>query len=169
MSKTAKMSEEVRRALLASGVDPEDEQEEPALEAPAPEPEAEVEPEPALEAVPTESLLSLARENAKLELQVEQLNAKLTGQASTEALACSALRVAVGRLSVAVGGGTVIGLDNASLDVLCGHFNQLNERFEKTFPNKAVARPVSETSAKQSGVDPEMARRINVVQQKRNK
>lgn len=167
MSKTAKMSEEVRRALLASGVDPEDEQEEPALEAPAPEPEPE--PEPALEAVPTESLLSLARENAKLELQVEQLNAKLTGQASTEALACSALRVAVGRLSVAVGGGTVIGLDNASLDVLCGHFNQLNERFEKTFPNKAVARPVSETSAKQSGVDPEMARRINVVQQKRNK
>ena len=165
MSKTAKMSEEVRRALLASGVDPEDEQEEPALEAPAPEPE----PEPALEAVPTESLLSLARENAKLELQVEQLNARLTGQASTEALACNALRVAVGRLSVAVGGGTVIGLDSASLDVLCGHFNQLNERFEKTFPNKAVARPVSETSAKQSGVDPEMARRINVVQQKRNK
>lgn len=165
MSKTAKMSEEVRRALLASGVDPEDEQEEPALEALAPEPE----PEPALEAAPTESLLSLARENAKLELQVEQLNAKLTGLASTEALACSALRVAVGRLSVAVGGGTVIGLDNASLDVLCGHFNQLNERFEKTFPNKAVARPVSETSAKQSGVDPEMARRINVVQQKRNK
>ena len=163
MSKTAKMSEEVRRALLASGVDPEDEQEEPALEAPAPE------PEPALEAVPTESLLSLARENAKLELQVEQLNARLTGQASTEALACSALRVAVGRLSVAVGGGTVIGLDSASLDVLCGHFNQLNERFEKTFPNKAVARPVSETSAKQSGVDPEMARRIKVVQQKRNK
>ena len=76
------------------------------------------------------------------------------------------IRLATSRLS-AVCGGTVIGLENADLGTLCNHFNQLNEKFEKTFPNRAVARPVGKSN-EATGMDPEMSHRLRAVQ-KRNK
>lgn len=174
MSKPAKVSEEVRLALLASGVEVDDSapdaETETALETEVLETEIVPEADPALEAAPAEkesdedpleTLLQLTRDNTRLELKVEQLEARLASQDSTSALACNALRVATGRLAAVMGGSAVLGLDSANLETLCSHFNQLNEAFEKRFPNRAVARatPKAETP----GIDPEMTRRMNAV------
>jgi hypothetical protein len=176
MSKTTKVSEEVRLALLSNGVDPDEEVVETALETvETGEAPAEVETDPELSAEPakpapahadTQQLLELTRANAKLEVQIEDLKAQLDSHKGTAATAANVIRLATSRLS-AVCGGTVIGLETADLSTLCNHFNQLNEKFEKTFPNRAVARPVGKSN-EATGMDPEMTHRLRAVQ-KRNK
>ena len=179
MSKPTIVSEEVRLALLSNGIDPEDAAtEDAALEntetevVETPEDEAalnsgegttEVE-QPAVST--TQQLLDLTRANTRLEVEVENLKAQLSSHEGTAATAANVIRLATSRLS-AVCGGTVIGLENADLGTLCNHFNQLNEKFEKTFPNRAVARPVGKSN-EATGMDPEMSHRLRAVQ-KRNK
>ena len=173
MSKTTKVSEEVRLALLSNGVDPDEEVVETALETvetgevPAEvETNSELSAEPAPTQVDTQQLMELTRANAKLEVQIEDLKAQLDSHKGTAATAANVIRLATSRLS-AVCGGTVIGLETADLSTLCNHFNQLNEKFEKTFPSRAVARPVGKSN-EATGMDPEMTHRLRAVQ-KRNK
>ena len=179
MSKPTIVSEEVRLALLSNGIDPEDAAtEDAALEntetevVETPEDEAAlnsgdgtaVVEQPAVST--TQQLLDLTRANTRLEVEVENLKAQLSSHEGTAATAANVIRLATSRLS-AVCGGTVIGLENADLGTLCNHFNQLNEKFEKTFPNRAVARPVGKSN-EATGMDPEMSHRLRAVQ-KRNK
>lgn len=177
MSKPTNVSEEVRLALLSNGVDPDVEDTDAALEE-IEETTEEVEQEEvelnadkgAGEGVSdetmTKQLMDLTRVNARLEVQVEDLQTQLESLSSTAATAANVIRLATSRLS-AVCGGTVIGLENADLGTLCNHFNQLNEKFEKSFPNRAVARPIGK-AAEATGMDPEMSHRLRAVQ-KRNK
>lgn len=181
MSKPTNVSEEVRLALLSNGVDPDSvdpdvADTEATLEA-TEKPTEEVAQaaelnddqgagEGVTDETMTKQLMDLTRANARLEVQVENLQAQLESLSSTAATAANVIRLATSRLS-AVCGGTVIGLETADLGTLCNHFNQLNEKFEKSFPNRAVARPIGK-AAEATGMDPEMSHRLRAVQ-KRNK
>ena len=163
--------EEVRLALLASGVDPDA----TPVEAPD-EPQMSVEPDeeqdaPALTtAAPAETqsefdrAVQLSVENAKLQTKLEQMTAELELSKSVCSTAEQALRIVIARLALPLERATIIGLDSADLPTLCRYFNQLNAEFEQRFPNRPVAKAHSEKS---SGVDPEMSRRLRAVQSAR--
>lgn len=165
--KPAKLTRAAVLAQLANGVDPASLTEEPETETPeteepaAPKAEAEQtetqEPEAPAAPVVTDApvsaqLLDLTRQNAKLELKVESLQAEVDVMKNASTAACGVIRTAVERLGIALGS-TVIGLEDASLSTLCAQFTKLDAEFGKKFPVGGVTRPLasSETAVKPLG------------------
>lgn len=166
-------NEELRAALLASGVDPEAEE---VLETPEPSEEEPETPEETAEATPPaetpvegasgqSELRELLRENVKLENQVESLEARLAEIQATQEVACNVVRRAVSRLAVGCQSGQVIGLETADLNTLCNHFNTLNAEFERRYPAKGVSKPT--TAVQVTEVDRERERRLALAKKTR--
>jgi hypothetical protein len=162
-----KMTRAAVLAQIANGIQPaalEDTEvtvEEP--ETPAVEPKVEA---PATTAEVTEEseedgfaqLLNLTRDNAKLEVKVESLEAELTALKESGKTACGVIRTAVERLGIALGS-TVIGLEDSSLGTLCAQFAKLDAEFNKKFPVGGTARPLTTPDATTQIVGNELALR----------
>lgn len=134
-------------ALMASGVALSEEEietpaetpadspaEEPKVEAEIPVEESKAEVKPA----DTDTLLSLTKQVARLELQLEQAQAELSTSVEASASAKKVIQTATERLAIAMGS-TVVGLESLSLAGLCTQFNSLNTKFEERFSSGPVA------------------------------
>ena len=85
---------------------------------------------------------SLSRDNAKLELKVEGLEARVAGFEASEGEARKVITEAIERLGIALNS-TPAGLEDMSLNALCTHYHKLNKQFAERFPVGATAREAS--------------------------
>lgn len=165
---TTRLNSNALKALLASGVAPEDVKAEAGdttelADSPevtddqvdpeeVPEQEATVQDAPAPVAVGgLDSLLSklteVTTEAAQLRAEVAQLKAVEEAHQATTLLACTIIRKAAHRLSVPLNTQTSLD-ENSSLSDCCSQFSKLDAQFEKKFPTVTMSRTGSDVADK---------------------
>lgn len=169
---TTRLNSNALKALLASGVAPEDVNAEAGdITELADSPEVtddQVDPEEVPEGEPTvqaadapadapvavgglDSLLSklteVTTEAAQLRAEVAQLKAVEEAHQATTLLACTIIRKAANRLSVPLNTQTSLD-ENSSLSDCCSQFSKLDAQFEKKFPTVTMSRTGSDVADK---------------------
>lgn len=166
---TTRLNSNALKALLASGVAPEDVKAEAGdLTELADSPEvtddqADQEEEAPVQAAPVQaadapvavggldSLLSklteVTTEAAQLRAEVAQLKAVEEAHQATTLLACTIIRKAANRLSVPLNTQTSLD-ENSSLSDCCAQFSKLDTQFEKKFPTVTMSRTGSDVADK---------------------
>lgn len=173
---TTRLNSNALKALLASGVAPEDVKAEagdtteladsPEVTDDQVDPEGDPEKETAVQAADTpapaaadtpvaigglDSLLSklteVTTEAAQLRAEVAQLKAVEEAHQATTLLACTIIRKAAHRLSVPLNTQTSLD-ENSSLSDCCSQFSKLDAQFEKKFPTVTMSRTGSDVADK---------------------
>jgi len=165
---TTRLNSNALKALLASGVAPEDVEAEagditeladspevaddPVAPEEVPEKEAPVQAADAPVAVGSlDSLLAklaeVTTEAAQLRAEVAQLKALEEAHQATTLLACTIIRKAANRLAVPLNTQTLLD-ENSSLADCCAQFSKLDAQFEKRFPTVTMSRTGSDVADK---------------------
>lgn len=167
---TTRLNSNALKALLASGVAPEDVEAEagditeladsPEVTDDQVDPEEVSEEETPVQAAAADtpvaaggldSLLSklteVTTEAAQLRAEVAQLKAVEEAHQATTLLACTIIRKAANRLSVPLNTQTSLD-ENSSLSDCCSQFSKLDTQFEKKFPTVTMSRTGSDVADK---------------------
>lgn len=103
-------------------------------------------------------LKDLTKQNARLEVQVENLEASLETLKAGSAQASTVIKTCVERLGTALGT-TVVGLEELSLNALCAQFTKLDAEFTTKFPVGGKSRPLEKQEMANSLPSVDMAHR----------